>query len=247
LQNTGVFLPLLPVLAFWAKPPLALQQFAATQAPGVVPWLNYLVKLPQYFQDHAAVWFLVGLLYAGVAVANRSFRFAVAAALAANFGLWALWRHYGLGFLVHPQLWLIPVSLILLTAEHLQRERLNEYQRLSLRYFALLLLYVSSTADMFIAGLGNSMILPLVLAVLSVLGVLAGILLQVRAFLLTGFAFLFLVVFSMIWHAAVDRYQTWVWWASGVVLGALILALFAVFEKRRNDVLKVIEQVKAWE
>jgi len=54
------------------------------------------------------------------------------------------------------------------------------------------------------------------------------------------------VVFSQIWHAAVDRAQTWVWWASGIVLGAAILTLFALFEKRRNDVLKVIEEIKRW-
>ena len=35
-------------------------------------------------------------------------------------------------------------------------------------------------------------------------------------------------------------------WASGIVLGAAILTLFALFEKRRNDVLRVIEEIKAW-
>ena len=57
---------------------------------------------------------------------------------------------------------------------------------------------------------------------------------------------LFLVIFAQIWHAAVDRAQTWVWWASGIVLGALILAVFALFEKRRNDVLKMIDEIKHW-
>ena len=64
--------------------------------------------------------------------------------------------------------------------------------------------------------------------------------------MLMGFAFLFLDLFSMIWHAAVDRYQTWVWWVSGIVLGAAIIALFAVFEKRRQEVLRLIEDVKRW-
>jgi hypothetical protein len=35
----------------------------------------------------------------------------------------------------------------------------------------------------------------------------------------------------MIWHAAVNLEQTWVWYASGIVLGVAILGLFAVFEK----------------
>jgi len=82
--------------------------------------------------------------------------------------------------------------------------------------------------------------------VLSIAGMLAGIVLRVRAFLFLGVTFLFLVIFAQIWHAAVDRAQTWVWWASGIVLGAAVLALFALFEKRRNDVLKLIEDLKEW-
>ena len=39
----------------------------------------------------------------------------------------------------------------------------------------------------------------------------------------------------MIWHAAVNLEQTWVWYVSGIALGVAILALFAVFEKRRNN------------
>src|SRR5204863_6472255 len=130
-----------------------------------------------------------------------------------------------LACLVHPQAWLIPLALIVLAAEHVNRDRLTRGQSLSVRYLGLLLIYVSSTADMFIAGLGNSVLMPVVLALLSVLGVLAGILLQIRSFLFLGVAFLLLDIFAMIWHAAVDRYQTWVWWASGVVLGAAVMAL----------------------
>ena len=147
----------------------------------------------------------------------------------------------------HPQMWLIPFALIVLVAEHVNRDRLTEPQASALRYPALLVIYLSSTADMFIAGLGQSVVLPLVLALLSVLGVLSGILLRVRAFLYLGVTFLFLVVFTMIWHAAVGRHQIWVWWTSGIVLGAAIIALFAIFEKRRQDVLQVLEDLKKWD
>lgn len=246
LRQTGVFLPLLPLVGFWARPPAALYEFATSRLPGMLPFLDYLDRLPHNFADHALIWALVGMLYAFVAVVRQSTGFALAAALAGNFGLWAFWHHSGLLLIIHPQLWLIPIALIILAAEQVNRDRLPTAHSATLRYFGLLLLYVSSTADMFISGLGNSAILPIVLALLAVLGVLAGILLHVRAFMLMGFAFLFLDVFSMIWHAAVDRYQTWIWWASGIVLGAAIIALFAVFEKRRNDVLRVIEEVKSW-
>jgi hypothetical protein len=51
----------------------------------------------------------------------------------------------------------------------------------------------------------------------------------------------------MIWHAAVDRAQTWVWWASGIVLGIAILSLFALFEKRRNEMLRMVEEIRKWD
>jgi hypothetical protein len=159
-------------------------------------------------------------LYLLAALPRRSAALGLLAALAANFGLWVLFANYApLAFLVHSQAWLIPLALIVLAAEHVNRERLTRAHSLALRYLGLLLLYVSSRADMFIAGLGNSVLLPVVLALLSVLGVFAGIVLRVRAFLLMGVAFLLLVIFAQIWHAAVDRAQTWVWWASGIVLG----------------------------
>lgn len=250
LQRTGVFLPLLPLLAFWLRPTQGMYEAAVQNVRGLGPLLTYLRNLPMEFDKHATLWLLAGVIYTFVAVTKRSFAYALLAALAANLGWWALLYHLrddGLAFLVHPQLWLIPLAVILLVAEHQNRDRLGPPRSNALRYLALLLLYVSSSADMFIAGLGNSVVLPLVLAVLSVLGVLAGILLRVRAFLYLGVAFLFLVVFSMIWHAAVDQKHYWIWWASGIVLGGAILALFAVFEKRRDDMLRLMKELRHWE
>jgi hypothetical protein len=253
LQRTGVFLPLLPLLAFWLQVLAGpFVQTTGEMLPGLQPLLNYLRRPaergPPDFANHAAIWFLLGLLYVLVAVTRRSARFALLAALAANFGLWALFYHYrayDLSFVVHPQLWLVPLALIVLAAEHVNRDRLPAGQATALRYFGLIALYVSSTADLFLAGLGD-VGLSLVLAVLSVLGVLAGIQLRVRAFLFVGLSFLVLVIFARIWHAAVMQAQTWVWWVALIVLGAAILTLFAIFEKRRNEVLKMLEELKRW-
>ena len=99
---------------------------------------------------------------------------------------------------------------------------------------------------MFLTGLGRGGQLPIALALLSVAGVLLGTVLRVRAFLFLGVTFLSLGVFAQIWHAAVDRAQTWVWWASGIVLGAAILTLFALFGKRRNGVLRVLDALRRW-
>jgi hypothetical protein len=37
------------------------------------------------------------------------------------------------------------------------------------------------------------------------------------------------------------------WCVSGIILGAAILALFALFEKRRNDVERMVQEIKKWE
>lgn len=247
LQRTGIFLPLLPLLAYLVRP-LGDMHELGEAVPGIQPLLRNLRQLPEGYFMHALLWFLLGMLYLQVAIMHRTSGYAFLACLAANFGFWVIFAHQqSLSFLLHPQLWLIPLGLIVLAAEHWHRDSLGKHQSASLRYFGLLLILLSSSADMFITGLGNSVVLPLVLAVLSVAGVLAGIVLRVRAFLFLGVTFLFLVLFAQIWHAAVDRAQTWVWWASGIVLGAAILALFAVFEKRRNDVLRIVEDIKRWE
>jgi hypothetical protein len=246
LQRTGIFLPLLPLLAFWFQPTQSWLQVAAESAAGLPPLDAMLTQVD--FNRYALYWFLAGGVYLGVALTRRSSWFTLVAVLAMNFGFWSLLyqhRDLGLGFLSHPQLWLIPLAVILLAAEHLNRDRLNAVQSLALRYLGLIILYLSSTADLFLTGLGDVR-MALVLAGLSVAGVLAGIVLRVRAFLFVGFTFLMLVIGSQIWNAAVNKQQTWVWWAAVIVLGVTILALFALFEKRRQEVLKMLEELKRW-
>jgi hypothetical protein len=218
LERTGVFLPLLPMLAAWS-----------------VPAGNY-----------ALVWFSAGLLYGILSVRKRSFAFALVAALAGNAGLWVLLYQGRIDFLRHPQFWLIPLAVILLVSEFVNRDRLSAAHSATLRYLGLIVIYVSSTADMFIAGVGDSALYPLILALLSVLGILSGMVLRIRAFLLLGLSFLCLVLLTIIWHAGVDRGQTWILWSAGILLGMAILTLFGIFEKRRNDVLAVIENLKRW-
>src|SRR5262249_31060800 len=154
LLRTGVFLPLLPLLVFWLNPPAALRAAIVAHFPGAQPLLNYLDNSPHGFDAYAALWFLFGLLYAWLAVSPRSYWYTLAAALTANVGLWALWHHSGVAFLAHPQLWLIPLALIVLASEQHHRARLAPEAAAGLRYLGLGALYVSSTADLFITGLG---------------------------------------------------------------------------------------------
>ena len=246
LLRTGVLLPLIPLLAFWAKPPGMLMEYADAKAPGLRPMLGYLEKLPQHFDVYALLWLLAGMLYGLIALSRQSFGWALLGALATNAGLWALLSHNGVPAIVHPQAWAIPLALIVLVSEHVNRHRLKANVASGLRYLGISMIYVASASDLFIAGVGQSLWLPVILAALCVAGLLAGVFFRIRAFLYLGLGFLMLDVFSMIWHAAVNREQTWVWYASGIVLGAIILALFAVLEKRRNDVRDLIGKLREW-
>jgi hypothetical protein len=191
---------------------------------------------------------VAGLLYGALSVARRSFGFGLVALAAANGSLWYfLNRQEGYHFFDHPQLWLIPPALCVLVAAHLNRRQLSASQMTAIRYGASILLYVSSTADVFLQGVARAPWLPLVLGGISLAGVFAGILLRVRAFLILGTSFLLVALATVIWYAAVDLQQTWLWSASGIVTGVLILVVFAIFEKQRQAVLGMLEKLKQWQ
>ena len=220
LERTGAFLPLLPLLGF-----------------GVVG----------SDVGYSQLLLTVGALYAGLSITRRSFAYGVLSALAANAALWCFFRQLdGWGLFEHPQLWMIPPALSLLAAAWINRERLSERQQTTIRYLASSVIYASSTADVFLNSVAQVLWLSVVLAGLSVAGILAGIALRVRAFLFLGLSFLVLSLGTIIWHAAVDLNQMWLLWLALVVGGFLILALFGLFERKRHEVLRLVEGLKEW-
>jgi hypothetical protein len=221
IERTGAFLPLLPVLGFW---------------------------LAQSEVDYSALLFVVGGLYGLLTVLRRSFVFGLLAAVAGNGGLWyLLHRTADYQFLQHPQLWLIPVAVSALLAAYLNEDNLTEDQMAGVRYLSLVTIYVSSTADIFINGVADSPWLPLVLGAFSLAGVFSGIIFRIRGLLLLGSVFLLLSIITMIWYASANLGWTWLWYVAGIATGATIIFMFAVFEKKRNEVLRVVEGLKEWE
>ncbi len=247
IRRSAFGLAFVPVFAFRLAPILIapLQQMREA-APGLEPFVDYLTRFSQGYQWEAVCWLLLGIFLGWQAQRRSSGNFGIAAALAINFGVWVLLGHQdATTFLHRPQLWLIPLGLIVLVAEYVNRERIGFWPSMSLRYVGLVLIYLSSTIEMFKEGLSQPWF-AVILVVIAVAGMMLGILFRVRAFLLSGFLALLVVVFAQIWHAAVDKQQTWIWWASGLILGVLILVLFALFEKKRNEVLHVIDNMKRW-
>ena len=221
LLNTGVFLPIFPVVGFW---------FAASKV------------------DYSGLLLMVGILYAVVAALRHSFGVSLLACLTANGSLWYLLsRTDNFSLLERPQLWLAPVAISVLIAAYLNRERLSPAQMTNLRYITLSVLYVSSTAEIFVRGVALSPWQPLVLMLLSAAGVLLGIMLRVRAFLYLGSSFLMISILTMVWHASANFGWTWLWYVTGIVLGLTIILLFAMFEKKRSEFLSLVEGLKTWE
>ena len=222
LFRTGIFLPILPALAYWLLPPCRV--------------------------DYAYLLFTAGLFYAILSATRKSFVLGVLAALAANGGFWTLLAHEPqLGFFMHPQLWLIPAAASVLVAAQLNADRLSLPQLRAIRYACLIVVYVSSTADVFLNGVSRAPWLPMVLAALSVAGVMLGILFRVRSFLVLGTAFLSLAVLTMIYYASANLGWTWLWYVAGIALGSGIIATFALFEKRRAEMVALVEGLKQWQ
>lgn len=221
LENTAALLPLLPVLGMWIVP---------SEVHG------------------SLILIVVASVYVALAVLRSSPLFAILSILALQASWWfflgtnqslALWRH--------PQLWIIPPTLAVLIATHFARKKLTSQQLTTTRYLAATVLYASSCADIFLRGVAVAPWLPLVLAGLSIAGVFAGIILRIRAFLYLGTTFLVVAIFTMIWYAAVELERTWIWWVAGIVTGVLIITLFGLFEKKRNELLRIVDHLKKWD
>jgi hypothetical protein len=232
LINTAFCVPFVPVLLF---------QIIRL----VDPDNRFLIRLTT---PYWMVLFMAGVFYGVMGHLRKSLLAGALSGVAMMTGYWAFLMESNVAFAAYPHVWLIPAALVVLVAEYLNHQRLTAQQSGTVRYLALGVIYLSTTVDMFMEPLAKSM--PwgaLLLMGLSIAGVLAGIVLRVRSFLLLGVLFLCIDLVTMIKYAAVDLDHTWVLWASGVVAGALILALFAYFEKRRNDVRGIIDKLKAWE
>ena len=220
LERTGMLLPVLPLLTHWIVP----------------SQVDYGVSL-----------LCASVAYASFGYLRKSMLYWGASVVTGNAALWFALHQTHFRFTDHPQLWVIPPALSLLVILQILKERLPRRQLAAGRYMATGSIYVASTAEVFVQGISEAPWLPIVLAGLSVLGIFAGIALRIRAMLWLGAMFLCVAMFTEIWHAAVDLAQTWIWYASGIVMGVLILTMFALFEKRREQLKGLVSTLKNWD
>ena len=195
--------------------------------------------------DASLVMLFAGLAYLMISYAQSSPLAGVAAVVFGNLALWLFYNKFEeFSIVEHPQLWLIPPAVSTLVAAHLSRNSLTRKQLGLIRYICMAVIYLSSTSEIFINGLGEKLWPPMVLAVLAVGGILAGMMLQIRAFLYLGIVFLLLAFVTMVSHAHHRFEHVWPWWAFGFSLGVAILVMFGLFEKKKKEMGQVLGQLR---
>lgn len=152
-----------------------------------------------------------------------------------------------LRFFAHPQFWLMPPALATLVFTELNRRRLSDGVVTATRYFAVLVAYLSSTAEIFFKAFEGQLWQPMLLLTLALCGVAAGIVLRVRAFLYCGSTFTLVALLAMVWHAQQAIGEVWPWWVFGIVTGICLIVLLGYFEKNRPRVIAYLEGLRSWD
>lgn len=198
--------------------------------------------------DRSAVLLAIGVLHLSAGAVRGSLALGCSSLLFGNLALWSFYSRFdGWGFLAHPQFWLIPPAISVLLAAHLTPTRLGRAQMASLRYACVLVIYVSSTSEIFVSGIGGQLWPPMLLAGLSIIGAFAGMALQIRAYLYLGVSFLFVSLVSMVMHAHHRLDHVWPWWAFGICTGTAILVAFGLFEKKRPELKAWTDRLRQWD
>ena len=231
-RRTAFLLPLIPILGFWL-------QYA--------DWFEPLLKAGSAIRYDVLL--LIGAIYYGLVSQLWKHAWSRLVSIALGNAAWwfMLTQTPSWSFLKHPQLWLIPPAFCILFAVNHYRDRLGKQMVSAIRYASMLAIYLSSTADMLIQEIGVSLMGPIVLILLSLAGMLAGVILRVRAFLFLGASFVLLGTTSMVWHANRSLGSSWPWWVFGITTGVLLLIGLSVLEKYKSKLREYASHLSRWD
>ena len=240
LKQTALFLPLIPVIGFWLSGSWVTTLFGESDTNG---W-TYIQGRVTY----QALLICAALYYGVISFLWKSGRARLVSIVVGNLALWViLVQTPDWGFLAHPQAWLIPPAVCVLLATHLHRKDLGTTAASSIRYATTLVIYITSTADMLIQGIGSTIWGPIVLIVLALIGAGMGVALRVRPFLYLGTTFVFIGVTSMVWHAQRQIDAVWPWWAFGITTGVLLLVGLMAIEKNKPKLRRIATTMQQWD
>lgn len=230
IRQSSLLMPLIPLAGVWfIQPDSAMWNWS--------DWDRYAFLLLS-----------ASAIYALHSWLRGSVQLRAAAVLLALLSFWTfLHSQTGFGFLDHPQFWLTPPALLALCFIEFNRQQLAANVVLAGRYTTVLMIYLSSTSEVFLKAFEGSLWQPLLLLVLALIGAGLGIIMRIKAFLYSGTTFTLVALLGMVWHAQQAIGQVWPWWAFGITTGVCMTILLGYFEKNRPRVLAYLEQLKQWE
>ena len=158
------------------------------------------------------------------------------AATILNVGLALLWFTNGF---TDPQFYCVPVGLSILGIVELLKKEIPKKAQDPLRYVGALVILVSPVFGMLDTGWMHLFSLM----VLCVLVILLAIGLRIRVLMYTGTAFLFADLAGMLIRSSMDNGV--MLWVGGVGLGVAVIALAALCENHRENVLAKIRLLSA--
>jgi len=182
----------------------------------------------------AAIWFVHGRM-------TEQRRYVVGSAVMLNVGLASLFASWSL---TDPQMYLIPTGLTVIGLVELLRRDIPQSAHDPLRYLGALTILVSPCFEI----LGGSWLHLVTLMVLSVLVILVAIGLRLRALIHVGAAFLCVDLVAMVVRSTIDH--PGMLWATGLLVGASVIAIAAACEHHRETLLSRIrtlsEELATW-
>ena len=177
-----------------------------------------------------------GGLYFFYGLSSGQRRFTVLAAAIFNVGLALLWFTNGF---TDPQFYCVPIGLSILGLVELLKKELPKKSQDPLRYVGALVILVSPVFGMMDSGWLHLFSLM----VLCVLVILMAIGLRIRVLMYTGTAFLFADLVGMLIQSSIK--EPVMLWVGGVGLGGAVIALAALCENHRENVLAKIRLLSA--
>jgi hypothetical protein len=177
----------------------------------------------------AAIYF-----HRGLTTSNRAF--VIAAAVVFNIASVQLWWSLSLRDL---QLYLVPLGLTIIGMVQLLKKEIPSSAHNPIRNLGALVILVSPVFEIF----GGSWLHLITLLVLSVLVILLSIGLHIRTLVYVGTAFLFADLVAMVIQSAIAN--PGLLWIGGLGMGIAVIALAAVCENHREQLLSKIRILSA--
>jgi len=220
-------------------------QWTALVIPALVVGIGiyrHLFTQPVWLGANSLALLLAAGFYFWRGLERHSKPFIIVSAVILNIALTFLWRELDC---TDPQFFMIPIGISILAFVQLLKQEIPEKFHDPLRYLGALVILVSPTFHI----VGGSWLHLFSLMLASVAIVLVAIGLRVRALMYTGTAFLIADLVAMIVRGSIDNPN--VLWISGLTLGAAVIALAAVCERNREDLLDrmrvLSEGLRRWE